>query len=154
MELEKAIEKVKSYLENYNNWIAYMDLNDKEIENCISKLASLNGSPKSPKYSFVPKSGNSNGGQPESECVQREQLSNRINDLENKNYSIWLKLCRVDSALKKLDETDRNIVALKWKSRKTWYEISLQTNSSINFCRKHHECALKAMASIMFGTTV
>lgn len=151
MELEKAIEKVKTYLENYNNWIAYMDLNDKEIENCVSRLSTLDGSPKSPKYSFMPRSGNGNSGQPESEYVQREQLQSRIKDLENKNYGIWLNLCRVDSALKKLEETDRNIVSLKWKDKKTWYEISLKTNSSINYCRKHHDCALRMLASIMFG---
>ena len=128
-----------------------MDLNDKEIENCRSRLASLDGSPKSPAYSFLPKSGNSNGGQPESEYIQKEQLANRINELENKNYGVWLKLCRVDSALKKLEKIDSDIVSLKWKDKKTWYEISLQTNSSINFCRKHHDSALSVLASIMFG---
>ncbi len=149
--MEKAIERVKVYLENYNNWIKYMDLNDKEIENCKSRLASLDGSPKSPAYSFMPKSGSTNGGQPESEYVQREQLAEKIRDLENKNYGVYLKLCRVDSALKSLARIDKDIVSLKWKDKKTWYEISLKTNSSINFCRKHHDCALRMLASIMFG---
>lgn len=150
---EILVRKVKKYLNEYNNMAAYMEINEKEIEDCESRLASLTGSPKAPVYSLTPKGGNSNSGQPESECLEKERLTDRIKELEGKNYDIWLKMCRVDRAIEKLKETDRKIVEGKYKNKQTWEEIAEILKSGVNYCRRHHDKAIYQMASIMFGPT-
>ena len=71
----------------------------------------------------------------ENEVIKRER---KINELENTKKKLIFNKTLVEKTLKLLDETEKEIVRLRYfsKNKKTWFNIAAELNMTTDNCTK------------------
>ena len=142
-------QNVYRYLRNYN-WfkrqIKSIDIELKGLDERIRLLGGLKGV----SYDSTAVMGGEKTSTVEQAAIQRDELEQKAAILRENRERISTLIKRIDDALDALDETDREIVRMRYIDGFRWTQIAMKAPYSQRSCITHGQNAVKQIVALIF----
>lgn len=145
------VEAVKMYLQNYDEFTAYVETLEEQIADYERKLAEEGPAAKTQVYSAAPGGGSRAGSIQESYCIKQELMRSEIERMQKEVNETRSVLYRLDLAIEKLNESDRLLIQERWIEKTSWEKTAELVHASTGYCRNRSKKLFIKLAGMMFG---